>query len=165
MVKFFLSLLFLTAVLWALVKLREIRELSRTEILPSDQSTLLLGLFYILSEACLRYNKEKGHYPPVISGARDGLMEKGYLQGIELASMTRALPLFSIVATERTGFGVCLQNTTASLTREILERARMTGNNLTFMDWKKSRYVTLTPPIRNDFINLTLPLPIRPDKK
>ncbi|MBF0177878.1 MAG: hypothetical protein HQL63_13675 [Magnetococcales bacterium] len=163
MVKFILSLIFLAFVLWALVKLRRMRERSKAQVLPSDQATLLLGLFYVISDACLRYHRAKGRYPSRITGAPDGLVEQGFLKDVELAKMTQAIPLFTIIVTEL-GYGVCLPNSTGSLVKEILERARMTGNNVLFMDWDKVTLVPLNPPIRNDFINLTLPLPATPPK-
>ncbi|MBF0158746.1 MAG: hypothetical protein HQL58_04420 [Magnetococcales bacterium] len=151
----------LTIVLWTLVRLRDIREKSRAQKLPSDQGTVLLGMFYTISDACIRYNRDKGHYPLAISSAPDALIELGYLRNSDLASMTSALQLFSIIASEKVGFGVCLANTTSEMSVEIMERARMTGNNVAFVDFKNDQYVTLTPPIRNDFINLTLPLPYK----
>ncbi|MBF0137887.1 MAG: hypothetical protein H7833_04190 [Magnetococcus sp. DMHC-1] len=163
MIKFIFSLVFLSVILWILVRLRRIRERAKAQVLPSDQATLLLGLFYILSDACLRYHRARKRYPSIISGAADGLVEQGFLKDVELARMTQAIPLFTIVATEQ-GYGVCLPNSTGPLTREILERARMSGNNVIFMDWNKVSLVPLTPPIREDFINLTLPLPVTPPK-
>ncbi|MBF0155364.1 MAG: hypothetical protein HQL64_16640 [Magnetococcales bacterium] len=163
MILFLSSLVFLSVILWILVRLRRIREQAKAQVLPSDQATLLLGLFYIISDACLRHHRAKGRYPSIITGAPDGLVEQGYLKDVELARMTQAVPLFTIVATER-GYGVCLPNSTGPLTQEILDRAKMTGNNVVFMDWNKISLVPLDPPIRSDFINLTLPLPIAPPK-
>ncbi|MBF0310112.1 MAG: hypothetical protein HQL56_11350 [Magnetococcales bacterium] len=154
--------LFLVAVIWGLVRLRRIRERAVAARLPSDEGTVMLGLFLVLSQSCLRYHKDKGRYPQVISGAQDGLIEQGYLKGNELASLTKSLPLFSIVASEHIGYGICLMNTTPALARALVERVQMAGNNLQFLDFKSDRYVSITPPIKNEIINLTLPLPLKP---
>jgi hypothetical protein len=164
MLSFVLVLLVLTVVLWSLVKLREFRDKQKNEKLPMDQGTILLGLFYTLSEACIAYHRDHGHYPPTVSGAPDGLIEKGYLQKKNLADMTAAVSLYSMVVSEKVGYGVCLANTTAELTTLILDRATMSGSRVTFLDFKNGQYVTLTMPIKNDFINLTLPLPHKPKK-
>nr|CRH07604.1 conserved protein of unknown function [Candidatus Magnetococcus massalia] len=162
MFKYILTLFVLALVLWMLARLRDIREGKAAQAVPSDEHTVLLGLFYTLSKACISYYQDYGSYPPVIEGAPDGLMEKGYLVGDELASMTNSLSLFSIVIAERHGYGICLENCTSGITEGILERADKMGGRLLFMDFKSNQYVTLTRPIKNDFINLTLPLPLKP---
>mgnify|MGYP006865051629 CR=1 FL=1 len=66
----------LTIVLWALVKLREVRDKAARGDLPSDETTVMLTLFYAISQACLDYYNDKKHYPTVVSGAPDGLVEQ-----------------------------------------------------------------------------------------
>ncbi|WP_041641501.1 hypothetical protein [Magnetococcus marinus] len=145
-----------------LAKLRDIRERRAADIMPTDEHTVLFGLFLTLSKAAVSYYRDYGNYPTIIQGAPDGMVEKGYLEHSELANMTNVLPLFSIVIAEYNGYGICLENCTSSITEGILERNSDMGGKLHFMDHKSDRYVTLTPPIRNDFINLTLPLPLKP---
>ncbi|OSM06114.1 hypothetical protein [Magnetofaba australis] len=162
MFNYIMALAVLTIILWTLAKLRDIRDQKKSGKLPTDESTLLLGLFYTISNACVAYFREHGCYPPVVHGANDGLLERGYLDNDELASMTQSMKLFSIVISDVNGFGVCLENCTASITEEIISRAKTSGSKVVFMDFKSDRFVTLTPPIKNDFINLTIPLPLKP---
>ncbi|MEG3641363.1 hypothetical protein [Magnetococcus sp. PR-3] len=162
MFKYILVLFILTLILWMLAKMRDIRERRAADIMPTDEHTVLFGLFLTLSSAAVAYYRDYGSYPLMVQGAPDGLIEKGYLENSDLATMTSALPLFSVVIAEYNGYGICLENCTSSITEGILERNTEMGGKLNFMDYKSDRYVTLTPPIRNDFINLTLPLPLKP---
>ncbi|MEO5365146.1 MAG: hypothetical protein H7831_02060 [Magnetococcus sp. WYHC-3] len=159
------SFLLLTAFLWTLVKLREQREAANTPRIPNDETTVLLALFYALCKASIEYFRDRKTYPAVISGAHDGLMEMGYLKAPEYDALRGMAPLFSVVITEKAGYGICLLNTTASLTSSILDRADATGRGMKFVDYKEGRYVTLTKPIKNNYINLTLPLPVNPSAR
>lgn len=149
-------------ILWVLLKLRDIREARAGKELPGDKVTVLLGLFFLLSKASIRYYRDRKSYPKVVSGSENGLVELGYLRDEPLAEMTTVLPLFSIVATEFAGSGICLASTPPSMVVEILNRMRQTGDTLSFADFYNGRFLPLTPPFSKKIINLTLPLPLRP---
>ncbi|MEO5377593.1 MAG: hypothetical protein H7832_07410 [Magnetococcus sp. DMHC-6] len=162
MATIFFSLLFLSFILWFLVKLRYLRENTVKQELPNDESTILLGLFLSISRACLEYHRDRGLYPAVVSGAADGLLELGYFKEDPLAKMTSAMTLFSIIATETTGYGVCLAHTTSSMANALIERIKTTNRDLVFVEMKNGQYLPLMPPITHSDINLVLPLPPRP---
>lgn len=155
------SLLFLILFLWGLVKLKEIRELPAGG-LPQDETTLMLGLFYVLSQACIHYHKERGRYPMVIEGARDGLIELGYLNKHSWVKETSILPAFTILVTEESGYGIVVSGMSPHLAREVVDRATRKGASpIIFMDFKEDKFVPLPTPL-NVTVNLTLPLPYQP---
>lgn len=153
---------FLAAVLWALLKLRELRERKAALEPSADKITVLLGLYMLLSKACIRYFRDRKHYPPVISGMPDGLVETGYLRGEKLAEITSSIPLFTIVVSDRAGHGICLERMPPRMAMEILARASQIGPALRFVNHKDGAFERLTPPLTDREIRLTLPLPLRP---
>ncbi|MBF0285544.1 MAG: hypothetical protein HQL51_13925 [Magnetococcales bacterium] len=158
-----IALFSLTAVLWFLVKLREFRETPLEGVMPNDEATLLLGLFYALSHACILYFKERSRYPALITGARDGLVELGFLKENLLPEGGHGLvPMFSMVANEDVGYGICLFNTSPSLANDILERAeKNTHGRLRFFHFKDNKFEPVAAPVK-EIVNLSLILPSRP---
>ncbi|MBF0370868.1 MAG: hypothetical protein HQL52_15570 [Magnetococcales bacterium] len=157
-----LSVIFLTAILWFLVKLKELREQITDKELPNDETTVLLGLFLSLSHACLEYHRDRGHYPAVVCGAADGLIEMGYLKDDPLAKMAQSIKLFSIIASEDAGYGICLTHATGNIANAILNRIERSGRSLIFVDIVDGKFEPLTPPVSGTNLTLTLPLPLNP---
>lgn len=162
MIPTLIGTLFLSALLWILLRLRDLRERELEDELPGDKNTVILGLFLVLSKACLQYHRDRGYYPTQVSGAADALLETGYLEDHPLAKLTKSIYLFSIVATESTGSAVCLTNTTARIASELIARIGETGGNFLFFDLRGSQFVPLTPAIPHETVNLCLMLPERP---
>lgn len=165
MIETFIGLLFITAILWTLLRLRHMREDSLAEELPSDKITVMIGLFLMLSKACLRYYRDHGQYPERVTGDSDSLMEAGYLKGEPLAEMTKSLPLFSIAVADTMGTAICLANTKKALATEMITRLQEMGSPLVFIDMRTGQFITLTLPIAHEIINLCLMLPSNPLKK
>ncbi len=153
---------FLVAVLWGLLKLRELRERSAAKEPSVDKVTVLLGLFMLLSKACIRYHRDRHAYPLVISGSPEGLVELGYLEGELLAEMTSSIPLFSMAVSDRAGHGVCLAHLPANMATAMIRRAAQSELNVEFMDYRNGLFVPMTPPLSVKVVKLTLPLPLRP---
>ena len=162
MIATLIGTLFLAALLWVLLRLRDLRESELEDELPGDKITVMLGLFLLLSKACLNYHRDRGHYPSQVSGSPDALLETGYLESEPLAKMTKITLLFSIVATESTGSAVCLTNTTASLAAEIIARVEETGGTFTFFDLRGAEFVPIANPIPHETVNFCLMLPEKP---
>ncbi|MBF0340826.1 MAG: hypothetical protein HQL95_07685 [Magnetococcales bacterium] len=157
----FVALMGLILLFWFLLRLRTLREASIQDEKPADKLTVLLGLFYVLSRACLNYYRDRNTYPPVVSGAPEGLMELGYLKDEPLAEMTSSLKLFSIVATDKAGCGICLAHIKASVAMEFLRRVAESKTSIEFQDYRGGQYKPLTSA-GDTLVNLTLPLPVRP---
>ena len=155
-----LSLLLLTFVIWLMAKLKDLRENPPSGDLPNDEATMVLGLFYTLSGACLRFYKDKGRYPSVVSGARDGLDETGYLRGTS-ADGTSLTHMFTIIANEQIGYALCLYNVTPMLAKDVLDRVEQSGGALKFREFSSDAYHELPIPITSS-LNLALPLPHKP---
>ncbi|MEO5340494.1 MAG: hypothetical protein H7837_08265 [Magnetococcus sp. MYC-9] len=164
MIETLLGLLFIIALLRGLLHLRRLRESSIEEELPSDKLTVIIGIFLMLSKACLQYYRDYGHYPERITGDSDSLVEAGYLKGDPLAGMTRSLPRFSIVTAENTGTALCLANTKRTLASEIVSRIKEMASPLVFVDVRANQFHPLTLPITHESINLCLMLPADPNK-
>ena len=152
--------LFLMALLWTLLKLRDLREQNVEEELPGDKITILLGVFLLLSKACLAFHRDTGNYPKLVHGP-DGLIEGGYLKNDPLAKMTKIIPLFTIIDVEGVGVGVCLINTPASLATEIIQRVKET-NSMEFANYRSGELEPISLPITPTMVNLTLMLPKKP---
>ncbi|GAB0058466.1 hypothetical protein SIID45300_02815 [Candidatus Magnetaquicoccaceae bacterium FCR-1] len=157
----FIVLLVLIALFWFLLKLRTLREDSIQDEMPPDKLTVLLGMFYVLSRACLNYYRDRNTYPPAVSGTPDGLMELGYLNDEPLAQLSKSVKLFSIVVTDKGGYGICLAHIKASVAMEFLRRVSETKTTIEFQDYRGGQYKPLTST-GDTLINLTLPLPVRP---
>ncbi|MBF0461062.1 MAG: hypothetical protein HQL87_06680 [Magnetococcales bacterium] len=164
MIATFIGLLFITALLWILLRLRKIREDSIVEELPSDKITVIIGIYLMLSKACLQYYRDHGHYPDRVAGDSDSLVEAGYLKGDPLAGLTKSLPRFSIVITDTIGTAICLSNTKRELATEIMTRIKEMDSSLAFVDLRANQFLPLTLPISFDSINLCLMLPKDPSK-
>ncbi|MBF0125615.1 MAG: hypothetical protein HQM02_00235 [Magnetococcales bacterium] len=157
-----LAMLFLMLLFWGLLKLRSMRERVVKDQKPVDKITVLLGMFYTLSRACLQYYRDRNAYPMVVSGHPDGLLELGYLKSEPVAGINKTLQLFSIVVTEKAGWGICLAHIKASLANEIVRRVDEARVPFEFMDYKSGQYRPLTGLGGDTLVNLTLPLPVRP---
>ncbi|MBF0182332.1 MAG: hypothetical protein HQM03_20140 [Magnetococcales bacterium] len=155
------AMLFLMLLFWGLLKLRTLRESSIKDEKPVDKITVLLGMFYTLSRACLQYYRDHNAYPLVVSGTPDGLLELGYLQEEPVAGIRKTLQLFSIVVTEKAGWGICLAHIKASMAMEIMDRVAQTRVAIAFVDYKGGQYKPMTAS-GDTLVNLTLPLPVRP---
>lgn len=153
---------FLSIVFWGLLRLRRIRESAVDEIKEPDKTMILIGLFYTMSTACLKYYRDHGVYPPAIIGDKEGLIEMGYLKEEPLAQMTSAVKLFSMVVSDKAGSGVCLAHATAPVTNEIITRIRETNGPDKFVDYKSGQFIPLASPVTRLTINLTMPLPLAP---
>lgn len=153
------ALIGLTLMVWLLVKLREIRELTSGP--PSDETTLIIGLFFAMSRASIRFYKERGRYPALVSGARDGLWELGYLKKESIASETAMIQLFSVVFSEKVGYGICLYNCNPTLTNSLLDRLEKTNSKIRFYNFIEDEFRPLARPITHA-VALTLPLPTKP---
>ncbi|MBF0583254.1 MAG: hypothetical protein HQL80_03345 [Magnetococcales bacterium] len=162
MIETFLGLLFITGLLWVLLRLRHMRESELEDELPSDKITVLIGLYLLLSKACLRYYRDHGQYPEHITGDSDSLLEAGYLKGEPLVEMTRSLPLFSIAVADTMGSAICLANTKKALATELITRLQEMGSPLVFIDLRTGQFITLSLPIAHDMVNLCLMLPRDP---
>lgn len=159
------AVIVLTIIFWVLVRLREMREQTKEASLPTDETTILLGIFYGLSQACINHHRDHGNYPEVVSGAHDGLVETGYLKNVEdLEAVSSIIPLFTIVLTEKGGRGICLSNTTRDMAQKIIGRVNSSSHELNFCDFQGDKYHVLDDPISSDYVNLTLPLPVRPSE-
>ncbi|MBF0272088.1 MAG: hypothetical protein HQL98_08510 [Magnetococcales bacterium] len=157
----FLVLIGLVMLFWTLLRLRVMRESTIKDELPADKLTVLLGLFYVLSRACLNYYRDRNAYPPVVVGAPEGLTELGYLKGERMAELTGSLKLFSIVVTDKAGCGICLAHIKASVAMEMVRRVAETNTTIQFQDYRGGQYKPLTST-GDTLVNLTLPLPVRP---
>ncbi|MGN7611150.1 hypothetical protein ACQZV8_03590 [Magnetococcales bacterium HHB-1] len=157
-----LVVIVLIAVVWLLLKLREIRERTTFEDMPNDEVTLILGLFFTLSRACIEYYREHKSYPSVISGAHDGLVESGYLEADQLTPMVSVIPMFTMVTTTKSGHGICLPNASVRMVHSILERVAEGRSDIRFMDYRESRFQELDYPVSTEHVNLTMPLPLNP---
>jgi hypothetical protein len=157
----FAVLIGLLLLFWFLLKLRTLRESTVKEERPADKLTVLLGLFYLLSRACLNYYRDRNAYPPVVIGAPEGLIELGYLKNEPRAELTGSLKLFSIVVTDKAGCGICLAHIKASMAMEMVRRVAETGTLIQFQDYRGGQYKPLTST-GDTLVNLTLPLPVRP---
>ena len=162
MIATLLGTLFLIALFWTLIRLRDLRERELEDELPGDKITVILGVFLLLSKACLHYHRDRGHYPSQVSGASDALVETGYLADDPLAKMTKIMHLFSIVATESSGSAVCLTNTTAALASEMVRRVEETGGTFLFFDLRGAQFIPVTSTIPHETVNLSLMLPETP---
>ncbi|MBF0427840.1 MAG: hypothetical protein HQL94_02870 [Magnetococcales bacterium] len=156
-----IALLLLILLFWVLLKLRALREKKLIDEKPADKYTILLGLYYVLSRACLHYYRDRNSYPKVVSGSVDGLMELGYLKGETLADTTNALKLFSIITTDKDGCGICLAHIKASMAHEIINRVSEARVPFHFQDFKGGQLKPLDSQ-GDTLVNLTLPLPVRP---
>ncbi|MBF0160901.1 MAG: hypothetical protein HQL88_01305 [Magnetococcales bacterium] len=159
-----IGLLFIIILLRGLLHLRRLRESSLEEELPSDKITVIIGIYLMLSKACIQYYRDYGTYPERITGDSNSLVEAGYLKGEPLAGMTKSLPRFSIVTAENTGTALCLANTKRALASDILVRIREMASPLVFVDVRASQFHPLTLPIANESVNLCLMLPLDPTK-
>ncbi|MBF0191523.1 MAG: hypothetical protein HQL99_10370 [Magnetococcales bacterium] len=157
----FLVLIGLVMLFWTLLRLRTMRESTIKDELPADKLTVLLGMFYVLSRACLKYYRDRNAYPPVVIGAPEGLTELGYLKGERLAELSNSLKLFSIVVTDKAGCGICLAHIKASVAMEMVRRVAETNTTIQFQDYRGGQYKPLTST-GDTLVNLTLPLPVRP---
>lgn len=157
-----IGLLFLTSLFWIFLRLRDLREADLEDELPGDKITVLLGIFMILSKACLQYHRDRGEYPTLVSGSEDALMDAGYLDGEPLAKMTKSIPVFSIVSTEAAGSAVCLANTPASLAAEISGRVGEMGGGFIFFDLRSGQFVPLEGGVQHETVTLCLMLPEEP---
>ncbi len=153
---------FLVVIFWGLLRLREIRESAVEEIQEPDKISILLGLFYTISAACLQYYRDNGHYPHSVTGDPEGLIEMGYLKEKSIAQLTPAVKLFSMVTSDKAGVGVSLAHTTAGLANEIITRAKETNDQQTFINYASGQFIPLELPITRMTVNLTLPLPLSP---
>lgn len=154
----------LALILWGLVKLKEIRENPPGDFLPNDEATMLLSLFYNISSGCLDYYRDKDRYPMAVSGARDALLETGYLKGDPDSAKSPLVHLFAIAASEEHGFSLCLFKTKPELVMDILERVEQSGGQLKFHSYTENGNEAIPIPLREP-INLSLPLPSRPGAK
>ncbi|MBF0109795.1 MAG: hypothetical protein HQL76_11515 [Magnetococcales bacterium] len=155
-------LLILAIVFWLLLRLRRMRERLVDQELPPDKTTILVGLFYTLSRACIQHYRDKNYYPRTITGTEGSLMELGYLKEDTLAKITSATKLFSIAISDRAGFGICLAHTPATMANEIIGRIRENDWPGTFVDYKNGQFAPLETPVTRAMVNLTLPLPVQP---
>lgn len=155
------AVLGLILLFWILLKLRKLREKTVNEEKPADKITILMGLFYVLSRACLQYYRDRNGYPNVVTGNSEGLIELGYLKNEPLAQLTKSLRLFSIVVTDKAGYGICLAHIKASVAQEIIQRVNEAKVPFQFQDYKNSEYKPITGG-GETLVNLTLPLPVRP---
>ena len=162
MIATLVGLLFLIGLVWTLLRLRDLRERELEDELPGDRTTILLGLFLLLSKVSLQYHRDRGLYPSQVSGTPDSLAESGYLDNEPLAKMTNSIHLFSIVATEASGSAVCLINTPASLASEIIYRLEETGGEFVFFDMRGALFIPITTAITHETVNLCLLLPEKP---
>jgi hypothetical protein len=153
---------FLVIIFWGLLRLRDIRESAVEDVQEPDKISILLGIFYTVSAACLKYYRERGNYPPAIVGDPEGLIETDYLKEESLAQLTSAVKLFSMVTSDKGGVGVCLAHTTANITNAIIGRAKETDSTSKFIDYKSGQFIVLELPVTRLTVNLTLPLPIVP---
>ncbi len=156
-----MAILGLIILFWILLKLRVLREATVSDEKPADKITILLGLFYVLSRACLQFYRDRNAYPSVVSGTSEGLMELGYLQGEPLVLMNKSLRLFSIVVTDKAGCGICLAHIKASMAQEMIRRVAEANGPFEFQDYKSGQYKPIAAG-GDTLINLTLPLPVRP---
>lgn len=152
----------LCLVLWLLVRLKEEREANSGP--PNDETTLVLGMFYSLSQACVKYYRERGKYPSQVAGTKEGLFELGYLKDSPVAKEVSTMSLFQIVATESSGQGLCLFNSPPSLVTNILDRMDKQHLAIKFMKYNEYNYHPIERPVREN-VNLTLPLPFKPAAK
>ncbi|HIJ82588.1 MAG: hypothetical protein HW380_2154 [Magnetococcales bacterium] len=157
-----LVLALLIVLFWSLLRLRSMRESHVADELPPDKTTILVGLFYSLSRACLQHYRDKNHYPRTVTGSDGSLMELGYLKGDTLAEITSVTKLFSIAISDRAGFGVCLAHTPAAMANDIVGRINENDWPGEFVDYKNGQFVPLERPITRTMVNLTLPLPVQP---
>lgn len=157
----FLLMIGLMLLFWGLLKLRTMREATIQDEMPPDKLTVLLGLFFVLSRACIKYHRDRNAYPQAISGTPEGLIELGYLKDEPLATLSNSIRLFSIVVTDKAGCGICLAHIKASMAMEILRRVAETKSKIEFQDYRGGQYKPLTSA-GDTLVNLTLPLPVRP---
>ncbi|MEO5329287.1 MAG: hypothetical protein H7829_13720 [Magnetococcus sp. THC-1_WYH] len=144
------------------MRLRSMRERHVVNELPPDKTTILVGLFYTLSRACLQHYRDKNYYPRTVVGSEGSLMELGYLKGDTLAEITSATKLFSIAISDRAGFGICLAHTPAAMANEIIGRINENNWPGEFVDYKNGQFVPLAGPVTRTMVNLVLPLPVQP---
>ncbi|MEO5347974.1 MAG: hypothetical protein H7834_16600, partial [Magnetococcus sp. YQC-9] len=78
-----------------------------------------------------------------------------------LAQLSNSVKLFSIVVTDKAGYGICLAHIKASVAMEFLRRVNETKTTIEFQDYRGGQYKPLTST-GDTLINLTLPLPVRP---
>ncbi|MBF0605878.1 MAG: hypothetical protein HQL07_19560 [Nitrospirae bacterium] len=157
-----ICLLILSLLFWMLLRLRSMRERHVVDELPPDKTTILVGLFYTLSRACLQHYRDKNYYPRTVVGSEGSLMELGYLKGDTLAEITSATKLFSIAISDRAGFGICLAHTPAAMANEIIGRINENNWPGEFVDYKNGQFVPLAGPVTRTMVNLVLPLPVQP---
>jgi hypothetical protein len=153
---------FLVVIFWGLLRLRDIRESAIEDINEPDKTAILLGLFYTISSACLRFYRDNGNYPQAVIGDPEGLIESGYLKDEPLAQLTAAVKLFSMVTSDKGGIGVCLAHTTSALTNEIINKAKETSSLSKFINYSGGQFIVLELPVTRLTVNLTLPLPLCP---
>ncbi|NGZ05698.1 MAG: hypothetical protein G8237_05020 [Magnetococcales bacterium] len=160
-ISIFLLLIGLILLFMLLLKLRTLREATIQEEMPSDKLTVLLGMFFVLSRACIKYYRDRNAYPQSICGTPESLIELGYLKDEPLATISNSIRLFSIVVTDKAGCGICLAHIKASVAMDILRRVSDTNCQIEFQDYRGGQYKPLTSA-GDTLINLTLPLPVRP---
>ncbi|MBF0455748.1 MAG: hypothetical protein HQL72_13165 [Magnetococcales bacterium] len=153
---------FLVVVFWGLLRLRAIRESTIEDEIVMDKTIILLGLFYTISSACLKYFRDHGSYPEAVIGDPKGLIELGYLKEEPLAQITSATKLFSMVTSDKGGVAVCLAHATTVLSNEILMKAKEINGPDQFVDYKSGQFIKLVYPVTRYTINLSLPLPLSP---
>lgn len=148
--------------LWIMVRLRELRE-TPVDGLPTDEATLILGVYYGLSNACLEYYRDKGRYPAVMRGAIDGLEELGYINRQEVLRNSALVAMFGLVVTENSGYGICLFKCSPRLANDILDRAQQVSGAVRFMELDEVdvKFVSFEAPVKRE-LNLVLPLPFKP---
>ena len=153
---------FLVAIFWGLLRLRDIRESAVEDIPEPDKISILIGIFYTISAACLQYYRDHGQYPETVIGDPEGLIEMGYLKEEFIAQLTPAVKLFSIVTSDKAGVGVCLAHTTTDMANSLINRAKETDDHQKFVNYTSGQFVVLELPISRLTVNLTLPLPLSP---
>ncbi|MBF0421410.1 MAG: hypothetical protein HQL73_00275 [Magnetococcales bacterium] len=159
---FLVFLMVLASLFWALLRLRRMRERHVVDELPPDKITILVGLYYTISRACLQHYRDKSYYPRAVTGSEGSLKEAGYLDKDTIAKITSATKLFSIAVSDRAGYGVCLAHTPAAMANEIMTRIQENGWPGEFVDYKNGQFIPLAVPVTREMVNLTLPLPVQP---
>lgn len=149
-------------IFWLLVRLKEEREANFGP--PNDETTLVLGMFYTLSQACVKYYRDRGKYPTQVSGTKEALLESGYLKDSAVAKEVSLMHLFQLVNTENRVQGLCLFNTPPALVSAILDRMEKQHVAIKFMRFHEFNYLPIERPVQEN-LNLALPLPFKPAAK
>jgi hypothetical protein len=153
---------FLAVLLWGLLRLREIRESAIEDVEGIDKTQILMGLFFTVSNACIKYYRDRGNYPQFITGDPEGLIELGYFEDELLAKQSSAIKLFSIVISDKNAVGVCLPHTTEDIANKLIRRARAADVLFNFVDFVRGEFEQLETPVSPLTLNLTFPLPFTP---